>query len=256
VLNQARLVARAVRHDWRLLLDYARILRQPPASLEIDRNLGDVTSLAPDEVIRRVQELLGTPVGGPALELVRESAVRVAERADSSVGRMDAGDECLGELLYVLVRVLEPVAVVETGVGPGLTSAYLLAGLADNHVGVLHSVDLPIATFADHVGVAVPQQLRSRWRYHWGAARRLLPGLLGSLGPGLKLAFLDGDLRYAAVRWELEQLWPRLEPGGWVVVNEAQAHTAVRDVGRAVGAGVFYARQMAKPGWTGLLRKH
>ena len=255
MLKQARLLARAVRHDWRLPLDYTRMRSVVPASLAVDEQLADVSPLDADAAVRQVQRLLREPATGPALDLVSTFSVPQARRADASIGTVVAGDSCLGELLYLLVRALRPAAIIETGVGPGLTSAYLLAGLADGDAGVLHSVDLPISAFIGLVGVAVPPTLRGRWRYHWGAARRVLPTVVQRSRPGLRLAFLDGDLRYAAVRWELEQVWPALEPGGWLVVNEAQAHTAVRDVAAEVGAAPLYARQATKPGWTGLLRK-
>lgn len=256
MLRQARLLARAARHDWRLPLDYRRMRTVTPASLAVDEQLADESPLDAAEVVRQVQGLVGRPAASPALERVEAFSVSQARQADVLAGSVVAGDRCLGQLLYTLVRALRPTVIVETGVGPGLTSAYMLAGLSDNDAGVLHSVDLPISAFIDIVGIAVPPELRGRWRYHWGAARRLLPTVIESAGPGLRLAFLDGDLRYPAVRWELEQLWPALDPGGWLVVNEAQAHTAVRDVAAEVGATPMYARQATKPGWTGLLHKH
>ena len=54
-----------------------------------------------------------------------------------------AGDASLGELVYGRCGCRPEEVVVETGVATGVTSAYLLAGLADNGRGTLHSVDLP-----------------------------------------------------------------------------------------------------------------
>src|SRR5207302_4750615 len=114
--------------------------------------------------------------------------------------------------LYGLVRALRPAVVVETGVAAGATSAYVLAALEDNGVGHLHSVDLPQTRLvaAKMVVAAVPTALRSRWSYHWGASRRLLPPLLARLRGGVDLFVHDSDHSYTAMRWELEQAWASL----------------------------------------------
>jgi len=48
-----------------------------------------------------------------------------------------------GALLYALVRVFQPEVVVETGVGPGGSSAFILNALERNGFGHLYSIDLP-----------------------------------------------------------------------------------------------------------------
>jgi predicted O-methyltransferase YrrM len=45
--------------------------------------------------------------------------------------------------LFALVRLLRPSHVVEVGVSSGVSSAYLLRGLAKNGKGTLHSIDRP-----------------------------------------------------------------------------------------------------------------
>lgn len=46
-------------------------------------------------------------------------------------------------LLYSIVRILKPQTVVETGIGPGMSSAIILKALFDNNQGKLYSIDLP-----------------------------------------------------------------------------------------------------------------
>ncbi|MBS7618991.1 hypothetical protein KEJ25_10485, partial [Candidatus Bathyarchaeota archaeon] len=43
--------------------------------------------------------------------------------------------------LYLIVRVLRPKYVVETGVSAGRSSAFILCGLCDNGEGELYSID-------------------------------------------------------------------------------------------------------------------
>lgn len=95
--------------------------------------------------------------------------------------------------LFALVRELRPEHVVEVGVSSGVSSAYLLAGLARNRRGTLHSVDLP--TFRKETarrrpataswalppgrlpGWAIPPRLRDRWDLRIGDKRVVLPRL-------------------------------------------------------------------------------
>jgi len=47
------------------------------------------------------------------------------------------------QFLYVLCRVLRPRCVVETGVGPGVSTAHLLKAMDDNRLGWLYSINMP-----------------------------------------------------------------------------------------------------------------
>jgi hypothetical protein len=46
-------------------------------------------------------------------------------------------------IVYIIVRHIKPETVIETGVGPGGSSAYILKALEDNKKGKLYSIDLP-----------------------------------------------------------------------------------------------------------------
>jgi hypothetical protein len=82
-------------------------------------------------------------------------------------------------IIYSIVRIIKPDIVIETGAGPGGSSALILNALQRNNKGHLYSIDLPgydsiiypkIGRFYNiHVppgyetGWLVPQELRSRW---------------------------------------------------------------------------------------------
>lgn len=170
-----------------------------------------------------------------------------------------AGDTSLGELAYALVRAIRPAVVIETGVATGVTSAHVLAALADNDHGVLESIDLPPGDLVGTglVGDAVPDELRSRWRYHWSTARRRLPALLEAhRGRGPRLFIHDSDHSYENMRWELETAWRALEPGDWVMADDVDLHDAFNDfAAAAAGSAPWVVAQEAKPGSTGMLRR-
>jgi predicted O-methyltransferase YrrM len=259
LLERAALARSLLVRDPALLGDYARwFLASRLAQAEPPSPAPHVASLSLEAAHACIRATVGDFAPGPALALVRQTWRRPAARADAAAQAVSmAGDPSLGELVYGLVRALRPQVVVETGVATGVTSAYVLAALADNGAGRLYSIDLPPTRLvaAHLVGSAVPPPLRDRWTYLWGAARRRLPGLLASLNGGLQLFIHDSDHRYGPMRWELETAWRALAPGGWLVADDATLHSAVDDLAGLLQVQPLYVQQSDKPDSTALLQK-
>jgi len=97
--------------------------------------------------------------------------------------------------LHAIARLLRPEHVIEVGVSSGVSSAYLLAALARNGRGTLHSVDLPSTPSRSakpggsswsippgwSSGWAVPPRLRHRWDLRLGDKADVIPRLAGEL---------------------------------------------------------------------------
>jgi predicted O-methyltransferase YrrM len=235
--------------------------RSSPATLAIaERPIARKDGvLSVQQALARIGGAAGLWAEGPALAAIDwrpDSAGAESDTPTRDAIRM-AGDKSLGELVYALVRTVRPAAVVETGVATGVTSAHILAGLSDNNSGVLHSVDLPPLGMVDArlVGIAVPESLRARWRYHRGSSRRLLPRLLTNLAGAVGLFVHDSDHRYDNMKWELEEAWRALGPGGWLVADDVDLHSAFDDVADSVGIEPLFVEQIEKPGYTGMLSK-
>jgi hypothetical protein len=176
---------------------------------------------------------------------------RRGDPSDPGWSEMDA-DASLAELAYRLVRERRPATVIETGVARGVTSAHVLRALEENGFGELHSIDLPPPRMVDAglVGSAVPDELKGRWHYRWGSAKRLLPGVLAeSAGP--RLFIHDSDHSYRHMRWEIETAWAALEPGDVLLCDDAHFHSAFADAAAAVGAEPQFVPQA--DGVTGML---
>jgi predicted O-methyltransferase YrrM len=256
MVERRALAARLAVRDPRLLMDYLGWYvsdRVGKAGRRVGR--GPIPeALTPSEARRHIAGIVGDWEEGPALTRVR-TCTPAAVKGAGDAARL-AGDRSLGELVYGLVRALRPAVVVETGVATGVTSAYALAGLADNRGGELLSVDLPPTRLltAGLVGAAVPAELRGRWTYELGSARRLLPEILRRTRGAMRIFLHDSDHSYSNMRWELERAWEALAPGGWIVADDVDLHTAFRDVAAAAAAQPLYVAQAAKPGCTGLLR--
>ncbi|HSH81630.1 MAG TPA: class I SAM-dependent methyltransferase [Herpetosiphonaceae bacterium] len=136
-------------------------------------------------------------------------------------------DIALARSCYLLCRAVKPRVVVETGVGYGVISSFILQALEVNGQGCLHSIDLPpIWPGAERlVGVLVPERLRPRWRLHKGPSRRLLPAVLAQAGQ-VDLFIHDSLHTYHNMRWELATVTPSLARPAVVIVDDANENAA------------------------------
>jgi hypothetical protein len=133
------------------------------------------------------------------------------------------------EILYASVRLAQPRIVVETGVGPGSSSLFILKALHDNGCGKLYSIDLPdfdrnyypsigkrggIHVFEDGVsGWLVPDDLRDNWELLLADARSELPKLLSRLGE-IDFFLHDSLHTYDHMMFEYNLAWEHLRNNG------------------------------------------
>jgi hypothetical protein len=146
---------------------------------------------------------------------------------DGPFGSFHNADFALARVCYAVCRLVQPRVIVETGVCYGVTSAFLLAALAKNAVGELHSIDLPpLSPNGDaFVGRLVPADLRRRWQLHRGTSKSLLPKLLKELGT-LDLFIHDSLHTYRNMRRELHDVTPFLSRNSALVADDIEGHSA------------------------------
>ena len=162
------------------------------------------------------------PLWQQAVAHVRKQGIDVGP--ESYAGFND-GDTALVRAIWCLVKHLKPLHVVETGVAHGFTSRFILQGLAQNGFGDLSSIDRPPldSEMRARIGIAVPTELRSRWRLIAGSSRRSLPGLLTQLGT-VDLFVHDSLHTERNVRFELDRVWAALRPGGAMVIDDIDSN--------------------------------
>jgi len=143
-----------------------------------------------------------------------------------------------GPLLYHLVRLSRPDAIVETGVASGVSSCFILQALKDNRSGTLASIDLPnmdpgaLTPPWGGSGWMVPEPLRARWTLELGDSRALLPTVLSRLG-SVGLFFHDSLHTYDHMLWEYETAWPYLKPAGLLVSDDISRNDAFSEFCRS-----------------------
>jgi methyltransferase family protein len=145
-----------------------------------------------------------------------------------------------GALLYLLVRASRPQRVVETGVGPGYSSSWILAGLEANGTGELYSLgpgsphgrsrglgSLPVGSF-------VPLSLRHRWTLVLGNTEERLADVLRP-EHATDLFFSDNGPDPDRARYELHHAWDALAPTGLLLAHHIDSNPAWADFCRAQG---------------------
>ena len=136
----------------------------------------------------------------------------------------------LATTTYIIVRLLKPKIVVETGIGAGVSSWIILHAMQQNGIGKLVSIDLPTPNtqLLPSVGYLVPRNLHHRWDIRTGSSRELLLPLLSKLS---KIDIFQHDSRHSYKNQLQEYLtaWPFIRDKGILIsddVNNDALHDA------------------------------
>ena len=159
------------------------------------------------------------------------------------------------DLTGSLVLLRRPSTVVETGVAMGFSTAVILAAMAENRAGALHSIDLPPLQVqpGTFVGEVVAPELRDRWTLHAGPSRILLPALVRELAP-IDLFIHDSDHSYDGQYEEYREVWPRLGIGASLVSDDV-CNAAFMDFAAEVGERPYLIAPPGQEAAVGLLVK-
>jgi len=128
-----------------------------------------------------------------------------------------------GWLLYALVRVLRPTAVVEIGTAIGSSALWLAQALADNGHGRLHSIDVnacaPARARVERAGLA------ARVTFHTMSSHGAQAAALARRVAPVGLLFVDGAHDCASVVQDIERWAAAVPPGGIVAFHDATRET-------------------------------
>lgn len=153
-------------------------------------------------------------------------------------------------MLYVIIRMLKPEIVIETGVASGRSSAVILGALRDNNKGELYSIDLAdffggenpdtfitkegMTEYKGYVpkgkepGWLIPDELRSRWHLILGDSKIKLPELLDNI-KRVDIFYHDSDHNYETMFFEYKTVWPYISQGGFLFSDDVKWNNAFDD---------------------------
>jgi hypothetical protein len=135
------------------------------------------------------------------------------------------------EALYLLVRAVRPRVVIETGVLYGASSGHILAALARNGEGELHSIELGRDSREPPHDFLIPKALQSQWDLIIGDSRLELPSLLEHL-PEVNLFHHDSLHTFEHMKWEYEAVFPHLTPEGVLSSHDVVTAESLRHLFR------------------------
>jgi predicted O-methyltransferase YrrM len=181
-----------------------------------------------DEILRFLDLHVPSSFNAEFQELSKQLQLR-ADGADLKYpARFDVAPRT-ERLLFGLVRALQPLVVVETGVANGRSTAVILEALDLNRCGELHSVDI-----AGDVGALVPSH-HPRWHLHvTDGTESGLKVVVESAGT-IDLFVHDGDHSYKTQLLEYECARGALRPGGVVASDDVNWSNAFLDFCSANG---------------------
>lgn len=116
--------------------------------------------------------------------------------------------------------------VVETGVGAGLSTAYILKALEKNNHGQLYSIDF--YKDDERCGWIIPHHLKKRWKLIKGLSNQVLNSLLSQLVP-IDAFIHDSDHSYENMMMEFRTVWPHLKNGGVFMAHDVGRNDALFD---------------------------
>jgi predicted O-methyltransferase YrrM len=165
----------------------------------------------------------------------------------------DASEE-LAAVCYCIARLRRPSVVVETGVGRGVSSYYILHALEDNGAGHLYSIELPKrkSSMKRAVGKLVPTRLRRRWTLIFGTGLQELKWLCGKLRR-VDMFIHDSDHTYFNQLAEYQSALACMNKGG-ILVSDDVTNDALLEASEEFGCSSLVIRQN-KSGYIGIILK-
>ena len=149
------------------------------------------------------------------------------------------------EALYLLVRAARPRVVIETGVLYGASSGHILAALARNGKGELHSIELGRDSREPPHDFLIPHGLQYRWDLVVGDSRWELPALLEHLTE-VNLFHHDSLHTFEHMKWEYETVFPHLTHDGVLSSHDVVTAESLRHLFRKNAFPDFCERSVSQ----------
>ena len=135
-----------------------------------------------------------------------------------------------GLAIYQICKILQPDAIVETGVAYGSSSSHILLALKNNQKGNLFSIDWTFRPWEtkEMIGMAIPKILREKWNFIFGKSSDKLKKTLKDLGK-IDVFFHDSLHTYRNMMFEFETAWPHIKNGGVLISDDILSNNAFKD---------------------------
>ena len=207
------------------------------------RRPAELLAMNPEIFVRRLSDSVGVSIDTflqeDGLQAIKAQVSSAQSNWAQGVQSFHDGTFSLAAICYAVCRARRPLIVLETGVGNGVTTSFILQALALNCAGELWSIDLPpLGSFKS--GGLVPDNVKSRWNYVRGRTRAKLPEIVKKL-QSIDVFVHDSLHTYRNMLFEFRTVWPAFSARGVLISDDISMNCAFEDFFRSKGA--FFARR-------------
>jgi predicted O-methyltransferase YrrM len=151
--------------------------------------------------------------------LLRESK-RIVDYERSMIGRGRYWQISKDEVrtMYAVMKFRNPSTVIETGMGPGVSTTTILSAVDNEAVVISIDPDIPYGKGDKELGFVIPEGMKSRLHYVKGTSREMLAKVLKSL-KSVDIFFHDSDHTYDNIMFELNTVWPKLSSSSLILID-------------------------------------
>ncbi|MEM0128494.1 MAG: class I SAM-dependent methyltransferase [Thermoplasmatales archaeon] len=136
--------------------------------------------------------------------------------------------------LYSLIAAKRPNVVIETGMGPGVSTTAILYAIGRDAKVISIDPGEPYGKGDKEVGFVIPEDLKKNLKYVKGRTSEMLAGVLMQVGK-VDVFFHDSDHSYGNVMFELETVLQYLNSQFLIIVDNYDWSDAPADFARTRG---------------------
>ncbi len=152
-------------------------------------------------------------------EIMKESE-SIVNYVKKSLGDEDYWQISYDEIrvIYTIVKVMNPITIIETGMGSGVSTTAMLA--ASNDEANVISIDPgePYGKGDKEVGFLIPMNLRKKHKFIKGTSKQKMKEVLSYVDK-VDIFFHDSDHTYENIMFELNEVWPKLSDESIILVD-------------------------------------
>ncbi len=152
-------------------------------------------------------------------EIMKESE-NIINYVQKSLGDEDYWQISYDEIrvIYTIVKVMNPITIIETGMGSGVSTTAMLAASNDETNVISIDPGVPYGKGDKEVGFLIPINLRKKHKFVKGTSKQKMKEVLSYVDK-VDIFFHDSDHAYENIMLELNEVWPKLSEESIILVD-------------------------------------
>jgi len=131
-------------------------------------------------------------------------------------------------VIYTFMKFLDPSTVIETGVGPGVSTTAILSAISKDALLISIDPGAPYGKGDREIGFVIPDELKSNFKLVKGTSAEKMREVLENTGE-VDAFFHDSEHTYNNIMLELNSIWPKLSRDYLIIVDNYDWTSAPND---------------------------